>query len=368
MTITTNDILETIGFYTSLIGLTVGTCYIGYKVIKSHLERTPLMQIINTGAQALIPKAAPSTTTRTLHMRENSGSDANDLLAGMRDIPVDLFNDIIANRNQARTAAARVPSDFLHLQAQEELPPEFLAMLAEDTAQLPPVIQPLLDAASFIQHSFSGNTALAEKSKRRLHRISCFFGIDSYVPVRGDGNCFLNATAAGLLNYIEGSPGKIQKIINTLAAYKESPHPYLEGFNKNRDFDLVMNQLRTNPSPRNALDDVFTSAFARVLRYTISQATVEGDVSLQDGDYIDMNAIYALNSVFDINAKIAVLEGNGHADPAEPSFFCILQGKIENAEGTIIDTTTRYPERRDHEADFLIVRKSGHFFCGIRSR
>ena len=350
--------------YPFLATIAVGMACAGYVYIKSQFETTPVVQKTKDIAKEILQPVACS----------QEAVDPNEILQGMSDIPPDLFRDIMGNISGGQSSFLPPRSLTRGL----ELSREDRAMLPPEALEEPHVVQAGLDITAFNEHNFSGNTELAQRSSRRLESICKFFGVDNFIPVRGDGNCFFNAAVAGLFNYIDHNPGKKRDIIDRLEGYRGSLRPYVledtnitapaysKGFYKEGDFELVIRELRDNAPEELVTKDQFTSAFARVLRYALNHSCEEEDVGQRSGCEVDMIAIWALNSLFGINAKLAVLEGASHADINGPSSFFLMHGDMAHSDQDIIDITRPYPIR-DHEADFIIIRKSGHYFSGIFS-
>jgi hypothetical protein len=234
-----------------------------------------------------------------------------------------------------------------------------------------PVIERPLTLGEFRALNFNGGTPRAEKGDQRLRLLSEFFGIHTLVPVRGDGNCFLNATIAGFLYHLGHHPEQLNAIFDRLLSYERSPHDYDPRFNKEEDFQLLTNSLAFS-SPnfwQLSENQAFCFAFTRVLRYILSHHESDGELHQHSGEAIGMHAVHILNQVFNLNAKVAVLEAESYAgeyDPIQPTSFYRIQGRNRTFPGAslTINTLMRQPldERR---ADFLILYKTGHYFCGL---
>lgn len=250
------------------------------------------------------------------------------------------------------------------------LDPETAALLPPEALETPRVLQRPLNEKAFIDHHYSGGTSRSDFYAARFSNVSRFYDLKTFVPVRGDGNCFVNAAAAGLLNKLNQEPHYTAHLISILEAYESSPNIYVQpdpqaqeshhkSFFKAGDFRQVLEKLRSqNP---NVLfhDDVFNAAFTRILRYILSHSAPKDAASLRCGTEIDATAVWDFSRVFDLNVKVALIEGESPADEMGPNAFVITQGEYDQS---IIDTKdTRPPEVKD--SDFVIMRKSGHFIC-----
>jgi hypothetical protein len=275
------------------------------------------------------------------------------------------------------------PEDWVHFQYQDKLPKALLESICGRPPEYPPLTQETLHLSEFIKEHFNGGTPLAQKNSERLHNISTFFGIDSFVPIGGDGNCFVSAAIAGLLNHFIIRPSEKERITRIMEEFKKSHHPYIledpspesrphnKGFNKDNDFDLVIETLKSKPPHILTKDEPFIAAFGRVLRYALvhNESYSKEDIPPQAAAEIDVSAICALNLLFSINAKVVVLEGGVEdADSSKSSFFAMIQGgDIGHPDANQGIDTEKEVSPEHNTADFLIIRKSNHFFCGIHT-
>lgn len=130
-------------------------------------------------------------------------------------------------------------------------------------------------------------------------------------------------------------------------------------FYKTEDFDKVLQQLKHQTTEELFNDDQFNAAFTRILRYILLHVSPQDAVSPRCGTEIDITAVWDLCKIFDLNIKAAVIEGLTPADQRGPESFLLVHGDLNQ---TIINTQDHHP-LRDKRADFVIMRKSGHFVC-----
>lgn len=97
----------------------------------------------------------------------------------------------------------------------------------EKLLEAPKSLQAPMTEREFIAHHYNSTTPRSSFFARRFSSVSNFFGLRTFIPVRGDGNCFINATAAGLLHTINKDPNFRQKLISTIEAYNASPKIYV---------------------------------------------------------------------------------------------------------------------------------------------
>jgi len=251
------------------------------------------------------------------------------------------------------------------------LDPALAALLPAEALQAPKSLQNPMTEKTFIDHHYGGKTPDAVFFATRFSSIGRFFKLNTFVPVRGDGNCFVNAAAAGLLNKINKDPSYLSKLIAIIEAYENSPEIYVQkdpsakedqhiNFYKTKDFRQVVSKLTQLHPTILFEDDHFNAAFTRILRYILTHSAPEDAVSKRCGTEIDSTAVWDLSRIFDLNAKVAVVEGPTPADSQGPDSFLVTYGDMNQS---IIDTKQRHSDT-EKTADFVILRKSGHFVCG----
>ena len=220
---------------------------------------------------------------------------------------------------------------------------------------------------AFIDHHYNGGTAQSDFFTKSFSFVSRFFNLKTFVPVRGDGNCFVNATAAGLLNKIHKDASYLGKLTSIIEAYEASPNIYVQkdlgaqeehhtNFYKASDFLQVLQKLKTQDPKTLFNDDLFNAAFTRILRYILSHSAPKDAVSLRCGTEIDATAVWDLRKIFDIDAKVAVIEGATPADSQGPEAFLLVHGEMDQSIISKKDKSLQ-------TAEFVILRKSGHFVC-----
>lgn len=251
-----------------------------------------------------------------------------------------------------------------------ELDPEIAALLPLEALEAPKTLQKPMSERAFIEHHYNGGTAQSDFFTKRFSCISRFFNLKTFVPVRGDGNCFVNASAVGLLNKLNKDPSYLGKLTSIIEAYQESPSIYVQkdpaskeehhtNFYKASDFLQVLQKLKTQDPKTLFNDDLFNAAFTRILRYILSHSAPKDAVSLRCGTEIDATAVWDLRKIFDIDIKVAVIEGATPADRQGPEAFLLVHGDMEQS---IINPKDKHPKSLN-DAEFVILRKSGHFVC-----
>jgi hypothetical protein len=252
-----------------------------------------------------------------------------------------------------------------------DLDPALAALLPAEALLPPKTLQNPMTEKTFINHHYGEKTKDAVFFASRFSSIGRFFNLNTFVPVRGDGNCFVNAAAAGLLNKINKDPSYLGKLIAIIEAYDTSHKIYVQkdpsaqeehhiNFYKAGDFRQVVYKLKQLQPTLLFEDDHFNAAFTRILRYILTHSAPQDAVSERCGTEIDSIAVWDLSRIFELNAKVAVVEGATPADSQGPDSFLVTYGDMNQS---IIDTNQRYSDT-EKTADFVILRKSGHFVCG----
>lgn len=244
----------------------------------------------------------------------------------------------------------------------------------------PLIVQKGMSVEEYAHEEYKGNTEKSKKYTQRLHHISAYFNKNLIYPVRGDGNCFCNAGLAGLVLLMVRNSEIKERVIQVLIEYafrteayvtpdlSDNPPVYSKNFTKQEDFDLAIRFLSEGSlSSVDFRDYDFASSFSRILRYIIccnqkSAGFAPNEMSLESGSEIDMNAVVILNTLFDINSKVAVLQCNlNQANPAKPEEVYLIQGKDIFDNSTSIVDTTQNNENRNSSCDFLLIRKDAHY-------
>jgi|GEM_PF-2245409 len=220
------------------------------------------------------------------------------------------------------------------------------------------------------------------KEKTRISAISNYFSLRKIIPVRGDGNCFLNALSAGILEKIRKDPSYKDTLTSSLLAYQYSSQPYVtqaqnathgyeKDFNKASDYENVIKSLNRSKLSDLFEDQYFNGSFTRILRYILTHAFDEDKISLQCGSYVDAEAIKGANELFDLKCRVAVIDGGSAVEKIIREHFNKQQNYLEGfllygaqGEQKIIDTKTTKKEK--DPLDFVLLRKGAHFVCAYR--
>ncbi|MCE5317667.1 MAG: hypothetical protein LLG04_09985 [Parachlamydia sp.] len=243
-----------------------------------------------------------------------------------------------------------------------------------------PIVKTEMTIKDFIQESYTGSTGA--KYVERLRHLSNYFGKNRLFPTRGDGNCFANATVAGLLCLAARDPAKLTTIIKALQdgvrktqSYvtpdtTNTAPPYSKSFTKEKDFALVLNSLQ---KPQGNILKLlerqdFTASFSRVIRYLcLCQQVAQGgfiEVSPRSGEDMDMHAIMYANACFGIQAKMAVLEAPVKDVNPDQSDRAYIKGGTElTFDQSMVDLKQGTPQEK--QADFVIIRKAGHYMAMV---
>ena len=228
------------------------------------------------------------------------------------------------------------------------------------------VVQRPKSVSQYLDLEYKGSTPEAKRCRIRLHNIEMHYAKHQVYPVRGDGNCFCNAALAGLLS-IPNQRENIAKIF----AEKQKEEGYIEPdsssgishltfFNKEADLSLVISCLeKKNLTTQNLLEDYkFTSAFSRVLRYILNLENEELCPRI-NGQECDIQAIFYINAIFNIQAKGVVLASSGNANLESPDSAYVLDGRTLYANLREVNLTEANSELEKPE--FLLVLKGAHF-------
>ncbi len=310
--------------------------YLGYRGVKWILEKAGIIERVNTVAIETISRATPKLRSEQKQIRGESKAVSDAAI-----------HPLVENKG-------------------------------------PQIIQPRQSVESFIRASYSG--AATERNKKyseRIRNISKAFSKSDIYPVRGDGNCFTNSAAAGLLHVIGKNEEKRQETAQIITNYQTRDTPYIlpdvtqtapqynKVFTKEGDFKAVLDRINGDTFEISELigDQSFISAFSRVIRYILvcereQGGFEEGDIPGRCGEEIDMEAVVLLNRLFRVNASLIVLQGpNQASDPENPHEALQLVGR-ERFEGQrIVDMSQIDSRVIEGEFDFLILRKSGHFLA-----
>lgn len=320
-------------FYLSLGAAAISAGLGLYVYIKSKFQKTPLMQRVETIAEPSFRSSPPARAVEP---------------------------------PKSQRAAFPVPAPS---SAVDPSIADIVGLLPREALESPKILQAPMTLRGFIDHHYSGGTENADFHIRRLEAVSQFYSLTAFIPVRGDGNCFANAAAAGLLNKLAKDPAFKGELISTIQAYQESPNIYVKqdptaqeqhyrNFHKAGDFALVLNALAKRTPHDLFQDDAFTAAFTRILRYVLTHVSPSDAVTPRCGEEMDNTAVWDLNKIFNLNVKVAIIEGTTPADSKGPHACIVSEGKDCNQH--IQDLS-----RGRQAADFVILRKSGHFVCGF---
>lgn len=218
--------------------------------------------------------------------------------------------------------------------------------------------------------------------KTRISAISNYFSLQKIVPVKGDGNCFLNALSAGILEKIKKDPSYKNKLISALLAYEYSTKRYVtqdqnatqdfeKDFYKASDYQRVIESLNRSKISDLFEDQYFNGSFTRILRYILTHAIDEDKISPQCGSYVDAEAIKGANDLFDLKCRVAVIDAGSGVEKIIRENFNKQQNYLEGfllygaqGEQKIVDTKTTKKEK--DPLDFVLLRKGAHFVCAYR--
>lgn len=242
----------------------------------------------------------------------------------------------------------------------------------------PLIVQNKQSISEFIQAEYRGETVNAKKYARRLERIASYFEMPWIRPVRGDGNCFVNAALAGLMPLIERDPEKKASIIHLVSRYAEAQEAYVspdlistapfysKKFNREDDFKLVLKTLKTPALMDEGIKTFeFSASFARIIRYILycnrnrEKQGLDEEISLTSGGDISAEIVDVLNQEFGLNVKVVILQGDAAVDSDQENQVCCYQHLYQ-----MLDLDQK-SGAEDKTLDFLIIRKGAHFLSMI---
>lgn len=248
---------------------------------------------------------------------------------------------------------------------------------------------PIIDKPQTIQdyaHSHFGNTRNLRK-QRSNDRIM-HFANQGYIMriARGDGNCFTNSLAGGLMDVITKDPSYRETLIDKLLTLQNKTTPYVledngssapsysQSFTKEKDFTQVLNALMDQ---QEELDNDTMAALSRILRYVLTLEKFHDDFIESApkivGENIDFTNIYTFNKAFNLNARVLVVEAYStqnrsgeeilnQQDPETASSIYRIEGSDPEKyfdESPIVDIN-QLLEQESHES-FNVIRVDGHF-------
>jgi hypothetical protein len=215
--------------------------------------------------------------------------------------------------------------------------------------------------------------------KTRISAISNYFSLRKIIPVRGDGNCFLNALSAGILEKLRKDPSYKDKLIGALLPYEYSDKPYViqdqnsthdfeKGFYKASDYQKVIESLNRSKISDLFEDQYFNGSFTRILRYALTHAFDEDKISPECGSYVDAEVIRGAKNLFDLKCRVAVIDAGSGVEKIIRENFNKRQNYPEGfllyeaqGEQRIVDTKTTRKEK--DTLDFVLLRNGAHFVC-----
>ncbi len=269
---------------------------------------------------------------------------------------------------QKTTTPAQIPTEqpqYFIIKSNERIIPEHLR-----------IIQDKVSVPDYIGMQYKGNTPAANKYSARLRAISKHLDYQTIIPTRGDGNCFTNAAAAGLLHLF---PLFKEKFLAVLRTHSQSSLPYLtpdktstaptysQQFTKKDDFNKVITHLMQYPCDSLLKDQLFLAAFSRVIRFILHIQYEHTGVPLDEnllqvGENIDMLGLCALNHAFDVNAALIVLRKDKEfTDPDDFQHIYRVHGKHLDSAASIIPITNL--EKNKH---FYMIASGPHYILLTR--
>lgn len=197
---------------------------------------------------------------------------------------------------------------------------------------------------------------------------------------RGDGNCFTNSLAGGLMDVVKKNPGYRKTLIKKLREFQRCKDPYVlsQAFTKNEDFKKLIEDLEQG---KKDLDNHTMAAFSRVLRYVLSLEKFENvivdRVDRKVGELIDFSGIFAFNKAFELNARVLILEAapssGGKLNPYDPessSYIFRTSGTLNDDDDPetkmgLVEITDFL--KKEPDESFNIMRVDGHFNLMVKT-
>ena len=268
-------------------------------------------------------------------------------------------------------------------QAKQEIALNPLAWRGSDIIGKPQRIDVYVD-------EYFGQTRVHRKQKSAARALHFTKNGYSMRISRGDGNCFTNSLAAGLMDVVKKNPDYRGTLIEKLREFQScqdpyvlldtglSAPPYSQSFRKNEDFIKLIKDLEQG---KKDLGNHTMAAFSRVLRYVLTldqfkNVYIEG-TSQRVGKELGFANIFTFNKAFGLNARVLVLEAKpfideesvehlNEQDPEDPSSIFRASG-TQDGRG-IDDPQTKMGMvriadllREEPGESFNIIRTDGHF-------
>jgi hypothetical protein len=235
----------------------------------------------------------------------------------------------------------------------------------------PKIIQNKEKPSDFVEREYK----YAAKDSKYVERISAL-KTHIFFPTRGDGNCFSNAVAAGVL--LTTSP---EELLNKLNNYLNNNFSYItddtsltgpeyaKSIIKDDDFSKVIRFLLETENKNELIkEDDFMCRISRIIRYILC---IEGTTDvyidaplLESGQDIDLFHVLTINKIFGEKVVGLVLRsGSAEFDPKDPKKIY----KIEGTEGPFSESTKSEEISIDEipSRDFYILRHGAHFLLSI---